>query len=146
LEFAERTRRNLEYIERAFDDGADVHVVTQLATSLLGLIVFPWEKHFVKQVDALKLDDLVSEGWPRWKVSKGTCNTLGDLVRHLRNAVAHGNITFSSDSRYIEEVAIDVENYPPRRTATPNWCARIDAKDLRAFCLRFVDLLENTIG
>jgi len=39
LGFAERTRKNLAHIERGFDAGADVHVVTLLANSLLGLIV-----------------------------------------------------------------------------------------------------------
>jgi len=144
LGFAERTRKNLEHIEKAFQTGADVHVVTQLANSLLGLIVFPWEKHFVARVETLKLDELVTQGWPQWAVSRGTCDTLGQLVRHLRNAVAHGHMTFSSDSRSVGEVAIEVADYRPG-AAEPHWCARIEAAALRKFCTRFIQLLDDTI-
>lgn len=41
--FADRTRKNLLFIEQAYESGNDVHVVTQIVTSSLGLIVFPWE-------------------------------------------------------------------------------------------------------
>jgi hypothetical protein len=44
LGFAARTRENLDCIERAFMDKGSGHVVTQLVSSLLGLIVFPHEK------------------------------------------------------------------------------------------------------
>ena len=40
--FAQRTRKNLLYIEEASRSGADVHAVTQIVNSLLGLVVFPW--------------------------------------------------------------------------------------------------------
>lgn len=147
LRFAELTRQNLEYVENAFKRGEDVHVVTQLATSLLGLIVFPREKHFTEQVESLGLDTLVAQGWPRWQISKGTCETLGCLLRHLRNAVAHGRMTFSSDSRQLDEVVIKFEDIDPHKRDKPvNWIARIGAKDLRTFCDRFVDLLNERIG
>ncbi len=145
LGFAARTRKNLEHIERAYEGGTDVHVVTQLANSLLGLIVFPREKNFDSHVKTLELKDLAGQGWPPWHLSKGESGTLGDLVYHLRNAVAHGHVRFSSDDRDPAQVAIEVEDYKPNAQA-PYWCARITADDLRAFCFRFIDLLENTIG
>ena len=42
-EFARRVRKNLDYIIRKRNEGEDVHEVTQLVISLLGIIVFPWE-------------------------------------------------------------------------------------------------------
>ena len=39
--FARRVRKNLDFIIKKCDEGEDVHEVTQLVTSLLGLIVFP---------------------------------------------------------------------------------------------------------
>ncbi len=42
--FAGRVLKNLRYIMGQRKNGADVHEVTQLAVSLLGLVVFPWEK------------------------------------------------------------------------------------------------------
>jgi hypothetical protein len=38
---AERTLRNLEYMQAAHDDGEEVHVVTEMVNSLLALLVFP---------------------------------------------------------------------------------------------------------
>jgi len=145
LEFAKRTRKNFEHIERAFQAGEDVHVVTQLATSLLGLIVFPWEKQFDRRIKTQRLDELVKAGWPAWQVSEGTSSTLGELVRHLRNAVAHGHLTFSSDSRHINEVAIEFADYESKRPE-PDWAARIETRDLRTFCLKFIELLEISIN
>jgi hypothetical protein len=37
--FAQRTRRNLEFIENAGLSGEDVHRVVQISLSLLGLVV-----------------------------------------------------------------------------------------------------------
>jgi hypothetical protein len=146
LGFARRTRTNLEYIERAFSTREDVHVITQLANSLLGLIVFPWEQKFADHIKAVPIDELVAKGWPQFEITKGECQTLGQLVRYLRHAVAHGRITFSSDSREINEVSISVENYAHKQDPLPNWSARLEARDLREFCRRFIDLIEDTIG
>ena len=40
----ERTRKNLVYMRNARKAGADIHEVTHLLNSLLGLIVVPWER------------------------------------------------------------------------------------------------------
>ena len=141
LEFAKRTWKNLRHIETAKETGADVHEVTQLACSLLGLIVFPWEKDLVKKVSALKLENLTQNGWPRWEVCLGNCETLGQLIKHLRNAVAHGRMVFSSDSTNLRDVTFTVEDY--YKGKKDPWCAHIRANDLRAFCLKFVRLLEG---
>jgi hypothetical protein len=109
--FAQRSLKNLEHIEQASAAGADVHVVTQLAGSLLGLIVFPQERTFSECIKELRLDDLAAQGWPSWQISQGTSQTLGDVVWHLRNAVAHGHMTFSSDSPDMHDVAIEVEDH-----------------------------------
>lgn len=142
LGFAARTRKNLEYIEQAYGS-ADVHCVTQIANSLLGLIVFPYEKRFDLHVKDLKLRELAARGWPQWQLLKGECETLGDLIHHLRNAVAHGHLKFSSDDREPARVAIIVEDYKKDKLY---WYAQIKADDLRTFCLRFIDLLEEKGG
>ncbi len=145
LGFAYRTRKNLEYIEQAFASGADVHVVTQMANSLLGLVVFPWERHFIQHINKLSLAHLEAKGWPTWEMTRGSCETLGQLLRYLRNSVAHGHIIFSSDSRNLEQVTFEVSNFTPK-SQLPNWSARINAIQLRDFCLRLIDLLDQTIG
>jgi hypothetical protein len=145
LVFAQRTRANLEYLETAFKAGEHVHMVTQLVNSLLGLVVFLWEKNFVAHLYELKLDDLAKQGWPRVEVTLGECQSLGNLAHHLRNAVAHGRIKFSSDSRELSEVTIDIEDCKPHQSS-PYWSARMTAADLREFCLKFMALRDDTSG
>ena len=111
LTFAQRTRENLHFIERAAKAGDDVHVVTQLAISLLGLVVFIREANFDEAVRRKKLDSLVAQGWPKWEWLLGPdCSSLDDLVKHLRNSTAHQHIYFISDSPNIEDVEIEVED------------------------------------
>ena len=142
--FAHRTRKNFLFIENAFQHGEDVHVVTQLVTSMLGLVVFPWERKFQEHVKELRVDDLVKEGWPQWNMTGQPCDTLGDLVGVLRHAVAHGHVKFSSDSRTVDEVLIEFENRPndPLR----HWRGSISGGNLRTFCLKFIQLVDNSVG
>ncbi len=149
--FAVRTLKNLEYLEcMRVKERADVHLITQLTISLLGLIVFPWERVFKQRLKNVRLDAL---GWPKWDVwkdDKGDCDTLNRLVCHIRNAVAHGHIEFTSDaysseSRELDKVVFNF-NDRPGDTGPWNWCARINGKDLREFCGRFVDEVVNTVG
>ncbi len=60
--FAERTQKNLRYIQAAREQREGVHEVTQIVNSLLELVVFPWEKHFKKVTDSEKLEDLYEKG------------------------------------------------------------------------------------
>ena len=145
LGFAARTRKNLEHIVRGFNTGEDVHVVTQLVNSLLGLVVFLHERKIVESIATMRLDELERRGWPRIVVTKGECLTLGALVYHLRNAVAHGLIKFSSDSRFMAEVTITIEDRKPRQPQS-YWGATMSASDLREFCFRLADLVNEVIG
>jgi hypothetical protein len=151
LEFARRARHNLEFIEGAAarDPDADVHVVTQLALTLLGVIVFPKEKLFLGEVERRELASLAAAGWPDWTINRDDPTrptvTLGNLLTHLRNAVAHGRISFTSDSRRMDEVGIIVEDKKPR-DLEPYWAAEIRAPELRTFCERLLAFIDETIG
>ena len=145
LGFAERTRKNLAALEAVASIGADVHVVTQVTTSLLGLVAYPWEKQVAKQFKASSLQELVQRGWPAWKFLLGTFETLDDLARHLRNAIAHGRFKFSSDSRELQEVTIEFEDRK-RGANAADWRASIRAEHLRDFCSRFIALVDSSEG
>jgi len=94
-DFAERTRLNLRAIERLETDGHDVYEVTQLVNSTLGLLVFP-QQEFVDRIPETPLTELVRDGWPVPTVRRGAdrVNNLNQLIRYLRNAIAHFNIQF----------------------------------------------------
>lgn len=152
LEFARRARMNLEFIERSALEhpDSDVYVVTQLTLSLLGMVVFPEEKLLLDEIDRVPLATLVKRGWPKWRVKrddpKEPTVTLGQLLRHVRNAVAHGRITFTSDSPKMDEVGLLVEDKRNRKDPAPYWIAEIGARQLKVFCGRFLDFIDNTIG
>ena len=145
LAFAVHTRQNLEVIEECFGGSAAFHPVTQLVNSVLGLIVFLREREFDKHIAGLALDELVQKGWPQIEMSGERCETLGKFIYHLRNAVAHGRMRFSSDSRDLNRVTVSFEDCK-HKTSTPYWDASISATELRQVCLKFIALLEDTIG
>ncbi len=131
----------MAYIEAAYADGDDVHVVTQLTLSLLGLVVFPMERKVIEHVAKLELSELASPGWPQWKFELGSANTLGQLMRYLRNAIAHGHVHFLSESRELSKVHIQFENYA-RGAISPNWRTTMSSSDLRTFCMQLINLVD----
>lgn len=146
--FARRVRKNLDFIIDKRRESEDVHEVTQLAISLLGLIVFPWEASALKQLESLSLAELESEGWPRWEIlldETGDTTTLGKLTRHLRNAASHRRLKFSCDDRDMSLVEVEFEDAANTKSA-PNWRAQINAASLKEFCDRFTKRLEGLVG
>lgn len=143
--FRDRVRKNLMFLNAARDTDADVHVVTELITSLLGLIVFPYaeikEKGYTS-FDEYKLHDLSQQGWPSWRFDINSSDNLTDLIGHLRNALSHRLLFFSSDSRKLEEVEVTFRDRK-RLTSTYNWGATINAAELQRFVLLFADLLKK---
>lgn len=137
-DFAARTRQNLEFIENQQQLGEDVYEVTQLINSLLGLIVFP-QQGMLERIPKTCLADLESQGWPTIEMTKGQseCRTLYDLVRYLRNGVAHFNLKFLSDPDD-KLVGILIWN---RRARDITWEARLTVPQLR----RIADLFIHTI-
>ena len=134
-DFAERTRKNLRTIEDLQAKGGEAYEVTQLVNSMLGLLVFPRER-FLDQIPQTSLSDLEADGWPVPKVVGDfpQARDLRELIRYLRNAIAHFNIEFIGEK--IQSVR--VWNTKDKRTT---WKAEIGLKELRAIAERFTDLL-----
>lgn len=146
--FAARVRKNLDFIIMKRSENEDVHEVTQLVTSLLGLIVFPWEDGALKHLESLPLSDLEQQGWPHWRIlldEKRDTSTLGKLTWHLRNAASHRRLRFSSDDPQLSKVQIEFED-APRPHAPANWRATISGAELKEFCDRFTTKLEDLVG
>ena len=142
--FATRTRTNLLSLERLQASSAnhEVHVVTQLVNSLLGVVVFPWERRVTDNFDGTELSVLATEGWPAWKMSGKKIKTLGKFVQCLRHSVAHGNIRFSSNSRLPAEVTVYVANFPLREPGPAIWEGEIRADQLHHFVLKLIQRIE----
>jgi hypothetical protein len=142
---AKRTKKNLDFIIEAHKNQHDVHVITQTLLSLLAIVVFPYER-FGENCDFnWSLAELESLGWPRWEFTDSTDQPdhLWQLIRHLRHATAHSNVSFSSDSRRMNEVVLTFMNRIPQRLGGGTWQTRIRADKLLVFCDKFLQLLVN---
>lgn len=62
-DFAERTRSNLDVLQKAQASGERVYEVTALVNSLLGLLVFP-QQRFVELIPETPIAELRAQGWP----------------------------------------------------------------------------------
>lgn len=146
--FAKRTRKNLDFILAAHQQHEDVHVVTQVVLSLLGLVVFPFERIIKGSSHHWPLADLEARGWPRWTYLNGCKppDDLSTLMTNLRHATAHSNVSFSSESRYLTEVTITFMNRLPKRLGGGTWEASIRGDSLLVFCQRYLELLEDLGG
>jgi hypothetical protein len=94
-----RTMQNLQFVEVwASADGP--YEVTQLVNSFLGALVHPWETHR-QNLTTVLISEAQAAGWPavaKERPSDREPESLGDLVRLMRNALAHGNIEFLPDA------------------------------------------------
>jgi HEPN pEK499 p136 len=147
--FAKRSHENLRLIEEGLAERGEGHVVTQLVQSLLAYLVFPKERGYYSQINTLKLSDLEERGWPRPVQIIGTTKeNVGDLLRHMRNAVCHGLVIFhgtgpdESNSRKLEEIFIE---FSDRANADSpiNWQVAIEGVDLRRFLFQLIDEANN---
>jgi hypothetical protein len=150
-DFATRTSKNLEAIENAVrqDREAKIYEVTQLINSMLGLLVFPEQKH-LNNIPRTSLEDLRRAGWPVPEM-KGTpphADNLRDLVRCLRNGISHFNIEFTSDGHVLTGIKIwtcktdEQGKYVKEgRHRIREWEAQFGLHELREIARKFVAML-----
>lgn len=142
-DFAQRTKANLLAIQRARNDGGDVYETTQLINSLLGMVVLPSER-FANDIPCTELRELVKQGWPVPEVSGEfpAPDNLRQLMRYLRNAVAHFNVKFQVDHQgHISGLLVwnvDLE------TKKKNWKATLSISQLELLVMRFAELIAQT--
>jgi hypothetical protein len=136
-DFAERTRHNLEVIRQQHVEGNDVFEVTQLINSMLGLLVLPKE-HYYQSIPTTPLEQLRKEGWPEPVLSGNlkAHSDLRDLIRLLRNSVAHFNIEFTESGGHIDGVVLS-----NKRDGKTTWKAALSLTELEDITDRFIDLI-----
>jgi hypothetical protein len=149
LDFVQRTRDNVVAVE-AWQRGHNhpsFYEVTFLINSLFGLIIVPQTTLFneiARYVTAVE-----PRGIPEWNLkfhlSPGELEvptTIRQLMRGLRNAVAHYRLSFLTQKNEI--VGITFEAPAGRAANSPiNWRAEFDLDAVRAFALRLADELEK---
>src|SRR5579871_6775096 len=141
LDIMRRTMANLEFIEqRAKPDGP--FEVTQLINSFLGALAHPWEM-LRNELNVTLIEQAERQGWPIPRAEQTTDQaptTLGDLIRLMRNGIAHGNISFLAGGQdQIAALRVENRNRQGRRT----WGVIITPALMRRFLERFVALVEE---
>lgn len=141
-DFARRTRHNLTVLRnlQAQHPELEIYEVTQLVNSMLGLLVFP-QQQYIRNIPALPLDELAGQGWPIPKVRGDypQVSDLNQLVRYLRNAIAHCNVEFLSDET-LKIRGIVVWNV---RGGRIDWKAELSLEEIEMITDRFIDLLTT---
>lgn len=141
-------------MKAAYDRNEKVHLVTQLVTSLLGLIILPKEQYFKENFLSVNLEDLYSEGWPQWDIqidkppkNRSKTKRLRELITHIRNSSAHGHITFDDqpESPHLHEVKIVMEDGPQSDPWKPDWRTEIRGHELYKFCILFSEYIEESV-
>jgi hypothetical protein len=150
---AQRTLKNLHYLEQAQSDGADVHIVTQVVNSLLALLVFPLAKEpiFFDPYRAISLPSSVCPSGPDAAQICATinatvsvpslqvrsfdrCPDLATFFKKIRNAISHKNVDFDSDSLSLAAVHVTLRDR--LNDAAPfDWEILMTAEDLRTIAL-----------
>lgn len=147
---AQRTIKNLDFIQKAHDCGEDVHIVMQMLNSMLGLLVFPVAKEdkFFKSFRSTKISAQPDFGAVSKKIAGfpplpsltvsmfGNCADLRRFFRRLRNAVSHRRLEFSGESHDLDAVIITFSDAPDRDSPI-DWEISLSANDLGRLC-RFV--------
>lgn len=137
-DFAQRTKKNLKVIEKLKQNGEEVYETTQLVNSCLGLLVFP-QQRFIDRIPETPLEKLADEGWPIPHVTgqfRQDAN-LKDLIRYLRNAIAHFNIEFIGDANnQIKFLHVWNTNHNVK-----TWEAVLSVDDLRKIADKFSEML-----
>ena len=143
-DFAIRTKKNLEFIEKhsSIDSrNPQVYEITQLINSLLGLIVFPREE-YMSRIPKIPLPELVKQGWAVPKVTGNyiQAKNLRDLIYKLRHAVSHFNLEFISNSKG-QISGVKVWNCDMKNNHEKIWEAELEIQELRDIAYKFIELI-----
>lgn len=148
---AQRTIKNLQFMQRAHESGDDVHIVTQVVNSVLSLLVFPVEKEkmFFEAFASVRLDqppdfNAVQKALPDFPALPSLtvrqftgCKNVRRFFMRLRNAIAHRRIGFSSESHDLNEVIITLTDVDRQKAV--EWDISLSAHDLLSLCRYIAD-------
>ena len=147
-----RTRKNLEFIEKAEKEGnRDVFEITQLINSMLMLIISPIEE--VKGVDrdfSLNPEEdnffiNLTFIWNKHQ-RRGDRLSARETIEAFRHAFAHGNINFIGTS--LQKIdAIALWNIPPGQLGQPkaNMIVEINPNDLKTAASHILNILTRVV-
>jgi hypothetical protein len=134
-ELLRRTMKNLAAIEAASDQGAEQNVesyeVTQLVNSFLITVLQNWDEIAPNWAVAIN-----GAPGPTISTSEGR-RPVGECVKRIRDALAHGNMVFEADSKQeIEKVHL----WTCSHKQEVDWDAEIEVSEMRKTLIYFVQV------
>ena len=135
VDFAERTLKIIEQYDRSKQKGPENFEVTLLVNCLVGLLILPHERRTdlipdvaIEELGEWSIDPSFIKSWGYTKNK-----TLRQLVRQLRNSVAHFRIEAEGTEKDIERLKFSDKN---------GFNASIPVGSLRAFVLKFASVIS----
>ena len=108
---------------------------------MLGLLIFPRER-FYKKIQPKSWDEMVEEGWPLPSGDNARVSDLEQLIRNMRNAVAHCN--FKVMTEHDEISSIEFKSFRDRQRKRLLWTGVYDVASFRKFVYMFLDHLQRS--
>lgn len=140
-EFISRTEKNLRAIEKLSREGESVYEVTQLINSLLGLLVYPNER--LKKIPEITWETMIKQEWPLPTGENAQVSGLKQLIRYMRNAVAHFDIEFIADNNEIVGIRFKNEGALDEGSKTRPWIGEYRLEALKSFVDMFLDHISK---
>ena len=141
-EFISRTEKNLRAIEKLSQKGESVYEVTQLINSLLGLLVYPRERFF-ETIPEITWETMIEQEWPLPTGENAQVSGLKQLIRYMRNAVAHFDIEFIADNNEIVGIRFKNEGAIDEDSKTQPWIGEYRLEALKSFVDMFLDHISK---
>jgi len=142
IDFAKRTLKILKQYDQTRQTREESFEVTLLINCLVGLLVLP-QKHRLDLIPDILVEDLKEwnidpEFIKDWGTMKeGEIKNLRQLVRRLRNSVAHFQIAAESTQTNIERLQFSDSN---------GFQASIPVDKLRVFVTKFAETISSNDG
>ena len=145
-EYIDRTKWNYNFIKRV----SDSFEVTQLINSMVGLLIIPKERYLDQITDNLIDQGLLDKMIRCIRKDDYSDTTLRGIVKHMRNAVAHGRIEFRAEKPPLNGLPIIIHSVVFKDQTNPKQPSKYFEIDIKAdllekFLLAFADGMQTQI-
>lgn len=132
-EYIDRTKWNYNFIKRV----SDSFEVTQLINSMVGLLIIPRERYLDQITDNLIDQGLLAKMIRCIQKDDYSDSTLKAIVKHMRNAVAHGRMEFHAEKPPLNGASLIIHSVIFRDQHDPKRPSKYFKMEVK------VDLLEE---
>lgn len=136
---------NIDFITRTLkilEDYTGEYDVTSLINCAVGLIIIPKEQHFncLRSINIQTLEEIYGITKPNIRYSND--DSLSNIVRHMRNSIAHGKIT----QEKVKDNKIKSLRFRDEYKGSPTFEAIFTIEEFKAFSIAVAkEVISNQI-